>query len=124
MARFTASPAAGALPEAMPLNAGQAFGDFEMKRQAENPDRSLKSFDVRDRLILALYAQLKAERQTREAMEWVIRNGGLSPEVLEAMASDPVPVLAEADVPAIERILAGDRRRDMSSRSHDEGQRT
>ena len=76
----------------MSANAGWAFEDFEMKRQAERSDRSLKSFDVRDRLILALYAQLKAERQTREAMEWVIRNGGLSPEVLEAMASDPVPV--------------------------------
>lgn len=95
-----------------------------MKRQAERSDRSLKSFDVRDRLILALYAQLKAERQTREAMEWVIRNGGLSPEVLEAMASDPVPVLAEVDVPAIERILAKGRRGDMSSRGDDEGRRT
>ena len=98
--------------------------DFEMKRQAERSDSSLKSFDVRDRLILALYAQLKAERQTREAMEWVIRNGGLSPEVLEAMASDPVPVLAEADVPAIERILAGDRRPEIPSRSDDEGRRS
>ncbi|MOA32794.1 hypothetical protein D3C78_1540430 [compost metagenome] len=54
----------------------------------------------------------------------MIRNGGLSPEVLEAMASDPVPVLAEADVRAIERILAGDRRREMPSRSDDEGRRT
>jgi hypothetical protein len=101
-----------------------AFEDFEMKRQAERSDRNLKSFDVRDRLILALYAQLKAERQTREAMEWVIRNGGLSPEVLEAIASDPVPVLAEADVPAIERILAGDRRRERPSRSDHEGRRS
>ena len=50
-----------------------------MKRQTERSDRDVKPFDVRDRLILALYAQLKAERQTREAMEWVIRNGGLSP---------------------------------------------
>lgn len=80
-----------------------------MKRQAEHSQSDMKKLDVRDRLILALYAQLKAERQTREAMEWVIRQGGLSPEVLEAMASDPVPVLAEADVPAIERILAADR---------------
>lgn len=89
-----------------------------MKRQAECSDAGIKPFDVRDRLILALYAQLKAERQTREAMEWVIRNGGLSPEVLEAMASDPVPVLAEADVPAIERILAADRGDERSSDSH------
>lgn len=80
-----------------------------MKRQEERSDTQVNALDVRDRLILALYAQLKAERQTREAMEWVIRNGGLTPEVLEAMASDPVPVLAEADIPAIERILGADR---------------
>jgi len=94
-----------------------------MKRQADHSERNLKSLDVRDRLILALYAQLKAERQTREAMEWVIRNGGLSPEVLEAMASDPVPVLTEADVPAIERILANGRHGETSSHGNDEGRR-
>ncbi|MES5045802.1 hypothetical protein [Rhizobium nepotum] len=95
-----------------------------MKRQAERSDRDAQPFDVRDRLILALYAQLKAERQTREAMEWVIRNGGLSPEVLEAMASDPVPVLAEADVPAIERILAADQSGERFSRNGDHGRRS
>jgi len=94
-----------------------------MKQQSERSDKGLKNFDVRDRLILALYAQLKAERQTREAMEWVIRNGGLSPEVLEAMASDPVPVLAEDDVPAIERILSGGRRGEASFRHAGEGRR-
>lgn len=92
-----------------------------MKQQSERSDKSLKSFDVRDRLILALYAQLKAERQTREAMEWVIRNGGLSPEVLEAMASDPVPVPSEEDVPAIERILANGRRGETSLPHDGEG---
>ncbi|WP_245582393.1 hypothetical protein [Neorhizobium lilium] len=67
--------------------------------------------DVRDRLILALYAQLKAERQTREALEYVIRNGGLAPEVLEAIASDPIPVAAAEDVAAVEKVVALDRRR-------------
>ncbi|CUX63199.1 MULTISPECIES: hypothetical protein [Agrobacterium] len=95
-----------------------------MKQQSERSDKGLKSFDVRDRLILALYAQLKAERQTREAMEWVIRNGGLSPEVLEAMASDPVPVLAEEDVPAIERILAGGRPGEALFRHGGEGRQS
>ncbi|WP_421402685.1 hypothetical protein [Agrobacterium fabrum] len=95
-----------------------------MKQQSERSDKGLKNYDVRDRLILALYAQLKAERQTREAMEWVIRNGGLSPEVLEAMASDPVPVLAEDDVPAIERILAGGGRGEASFRHTGEGRRS
>lgn len=67
--------------------------------------------DARDRLILALYAQLKAERDTREALEHVIRNGAISPEVLEAIASDPVPVAAEADIAAVERVVAFDRSR-------------
>jgi hypothetical protein len=67
--------------------------------------------DVRDRLILALYAQLKAERQTREALEYVIRNGALAPEVLEAIAADPVPVAASADIAAVEKVIALDLRR-------------
>jgi hypothetical protein len=64
--------------------------------------------DVRDRLILALYAQLKAERQTREALEYVIRNGAVSPEVLEAIAGDPVPVATDTDVAAVEKVVALD----------------
>ncbi|MES5098996.1 hypothetical protein ABUK73_12250 [Agrobacterium sp. BA1120] len=64
-----------------------------------------KTYDVRDRLILALYAQLRAERETREAMEWVMRNGGLSPEVLEAMASDPIPVVTAEDMQTIDKSL-------------------
>ncbi|MCK8778880.1 hypothetical protein M0654_02680 [Rhizobium sp. NTR19] len=67
--------------------------------------------DVRDRLILALYAQLKAERQTREALEYVIREGALAPEVLEAIAGDPVPVAAAEDVAAVEKVIALDARR-------------
>jgi len=67
--------------------------------------------DVRDRLILALYAQLKAERQTREALEYVIRKGALAPEVLEAIANDPVPVAAAEDIVAVEKVIALDRRR-------------
>jgi hypothetical protein len=67
--------------------------------------------DVRDRLILALYAQLKAERQTREALEYVIRKGAISPEVLEAIAGDPVPVAMAEDVAAVEKVIALDARR-------------
>jgi hypothetical protein len=67
--------------------------------------------DVRDRLILALYAQLKAERDTREALEYVIRHGAVSAEVLEAMASDPVPAAAGSDIAAVERVVAFDRSR-------------
>ncbi|WP_075291541.1 hypothetical protein [Pararhizobium arenae] len=71
------------------------------------PDRA---FDRRDRLILALYAQLKAERQTREALEWSIANGVLSRDVLEAMASDPAPAITSEDISAIERLMARDGR--------------
>ncbi|MEK1897829.1 MAG: hypothetical protein AAAB20_31945 [Rhizobium sp.] len=67
--------------------------------------------DARDRLIIALYAQLKAERQTRETLEWVIRNGGLSKDVLEAIAADPVPVVTSDDVASVEKIIALDERR-------------
>jgi hypothetical protein len=65
--------------------------------------------DVRDRLIIALYAQLKAERETREALEYAIRHGAMSPEVLEAIVSDPIPVVGD-DVAAIEKVVALDRR--------------
>ena len=74
-------------------------------------DRKLSRIDVRDRLIIALYAELKAERETRETLEWVIRNGGLSEYVLEAIAGDPVPVVTSEDVAAVEKIVALDSRR-------------
>ena len=69
-----------------------------------------RAFDRRDRLILALYVQLKSERQTREALEWSIANGVISREVLEAMAADPVPAVTSDDVSALERLLARDGR--------------
>lgn len=67
--------------------------------------------DVRDRLIIALYAQLKAERDTRETLEWLIRDGGASSAVLEAIAGDPVPAASSSDLAAVEKIIALDRRR-------------
>ncbi|MDM9628724.1 hypothetical protein QTL95_22785 [Rhizobium sp. S152] len=66
--------------------------------------------DGRDRLIVALYAQLKAERETRETLEWVIRNGEISREVLQAIAADPVPVVTSDDIASIEEIIAIDKR--------------
>jgi hypothetical protein len=73
--------------------------------------RSRSKADPRDRLIIALYAQLKAERETRETLEWVIHNGGLSSEVLEAIAGDPVPAVTSEEIAAVERIVALDTRR-------------
>lgn len=71
--------------------------------------------DIRDRLILALYAQLKAERDTREALEYVIRKGAISAEVLEAIAADPIPVATKADIAAVEKVVSFDRERRQPS---------
>lgn len=68
----------------------------------------IRKLDPKDRLIAALYAQLRAERETREALEWAIRSGTMSKQVLEAMAGDPVPVAVAEDVAALERLLALD----------------
>lgn len=84
-----------------------------MAHTAKTTPRQDQQPDIRDRLIVALYAQLKAERETREAMEWIARHGGLSPDVMEAMASDPVPVFSQEDVVAVERII--DRERSSKS---------
>lgn len=63
-------------------------------------------FDPRDRLIVALYAELKAERQTREVLEAAIRNGVVSREVLSALAADPVPVVTSDEIAQIETALS------------------
>ncbi|MBY3485703.1 hypothetical protein [Rhizobium laguerreae] len=77
-------------------------------RSTDNQGRRM---DARDRLIVALYAQLKAERETRETLEWAIRSGAVSQEVLEAIAADPVPVVTSEDIASLEKIIALDERR-------------
>lgn len=64
--------------------------------------------DPRDRLIMALYAELKAERLTREALEEAIRNGVVSREILSAIVADPVPVVTSDDIAQIESVLASE----------------
>ena len=54
--------------------------------------------DHRDRLILALSALLRSERQTRFAFETCISHGVLEPETLQALVSDPVPVITREDL--------------------------
>jgi hypothetical protein len=68
----------------------------------------IRKIDPKDRLIAALFAQLRAERETREALTWAIRSGVTSPAVLEALSGDPVPVATAEDVTTIERLLALD----------------
>lgn len=46
---------------------------------------------IRDRLILALSAQLQAERQTRDLLERMVAAGPVDPQVLLAILGDPVP---------------------------------
>jgi hypothetical protein len=53
---------------------------------------------AKDRLIAALAAQLRAERETREALAFVIANGQLDRDVLSAILSDPVPVFTQDDL--------------------------
>ena len=87
--------------------------DFPMP-SVRHIDRKHKNMDPRDRLIVALYAQLRAERETRETLEWAIRNGKVSKEVLEAIAADPVPVVTSEDIASLEKIIALDERRNRS----------
>ncbi|MBD9571620.1 hypothetical protein [Ensifer sp. ENS08] len=70
--------------------------------------KSSPDFDPRDRLILALCAELKAERETRAALEDALAHGVVSLEILQAVISDPVPVVTEEDIVRIERVLALD----------------
>ncbi|CAN7658677.1 hypothetical protein LJR009_005989 [Bosea sp. LjRoot9] len=53
---------------------------------------------AKDRLIAALAAQLRAERETREALAFVIANGQLDGDVLTAILTDPVPVFTQDDL--------------------------
>lgn len=81
--------------------------------QVRNPTPA-NPIDPRDRVIAALFAQLKAERETREAIEMAIRSGATSSEVLEAIIGDPVPAMTDdgvtsEDLAAIEQALALDR---------------
>ncbi len=70
-----------------------------------------KSTDRRNRLIATLLAQLKAERETRDALVFAIRNGATAREVLDAIASDAVPALptenvTSDDLAALEQAIA------------------
>ncbi|GAU85471.1 hypothetical protein [Bosea sp. BIWAKO-01] len=53
---------------------------------------------AKDRLIAALVAQLHAERETRDALAFVIANGQRDAEILAAILTDPVPAFTQADL--------------------------
>lgn len=72
-----------------------------MRRSTGEEDLAV---DHRDRLIVALAALVRAERETRAAFEAAVE-AGLSREVLKAIVSDPVPVITQIDIAAAERLV-------------------
>ena len=60
--------------------------------------------DRKDRLILALAALLRAERETRGALMEVLEDDTIPRETLLAMLSDPVPVITEEDLAFAEKF--------------------
>lgn len=60
--------------------------------------------DSKDRLILALAALLRAERETRGALMEALEDDAISRETLLAMISDPVPVITQEDLAFAERF--------------------
>lgn len=65
---------------------------------------------AKDRLIIALAAQLRAERETRGALAELVGSGQLDPQVLHAILTDPVPVITQDDVAHAERLATGSAR--------------
>ncbi|OYR23500.1 hypothetical protein CEV34_3504 [Brucella pseudogrignonensis] len=58
----------------------------------------MRNIDRKDRLILALAALLRAERETRGALQAALQNDSVNVETLRAILSDPVPVVTEEDI--------------------------
>jgi hypothetical protein len=58
----------------------------------------MSTIDDKDRLIFALCALLRAERETRAAFEAALANGAVSREALRAILADPIPVLTRDDL--------------------------
>lgn len=62
------------------------------------------AFDSKDKLILALAALLRAERETRGALEAALEIDSISRETLIAIISDPVPVITQDDLDFAEQF--------------------
>lgn len=77
-------------------------GPLKLDRPLSAQDEA--SFDSKDKLILALAALLRAERETRGALEAALEDDSISRETLLAMISDPVPVITQDDINFAERF--------------------
>jgi len=60
--------------------------------------------DNKDRLILALAALLRAERETRGALMEALEEDSISREALLAILSDPIPIVTQQDIEFAERF--------------------
>jgi len=60
--------------------------------------------DNKDRLILALAALLRAERETRGALMEALEEDSIPREALLAILSDPIPVVTQEDIKFAERF--------------------
>jgi len=62
------------------------------------------SMDNKDRLILALAALLRAERETRGALTDALEEESISRETLLDILSDPIPIVTQEDIEFAERF--------------------
>lgn len=62
--------------------------------------------DHRDRLILALSALVRAEREVKSAWEDAIAANGISPSIVEAVGNDPHRLIDQDDIELAEAFVS------------------
>lgn len=62
--------------------------------------------DHRDRLILALSALIRAEREARNAWDDAIAADALAPELIQAVGNDPTRLIEQDDLELAEAFVA------------------
>ncbi|MHB2264227.1 hypothetical protein [Aliihoeflea sp. PC F10.4] len=65
--------------------------------------------DHRDRLILALSALVRAEREVKSAWEDAIAANEISPAIIEAVGNDPRRLIDQDDIELAEAFVAPSR---------------
>ncbi|MDF1598472.1 hypothetical protein PZ895_01625 [Mesorhizobium sp. YIM 152430] len=62
--------------------------------------------DHRDRLILALSALIRAEREARNAWDSAIAANALAPEIIDAIGDDPKRLIGHEDLELAEAFVS------------------
>ena len=62
--------------------------------------------DHRDRLILALSALIRAEREDRNAWDSALAANALAPEIIDAIGSDPKRLIGHEDLELAEAFVS------------------